>query len=79
MLLYGTVAPWRAFASGMSAGPDVAELNANLRALGYGAAPGDAFTGSTENAIRAFQSAHGLPGRASCCSAPSSSSPALCG
>ena len=40
---------------------DVAELNANLRALGYGALGGDAFTAATESAIERFQSAHGLP------------------
>jgi hypothetical protein len=62
VLLYGTVAPWRAFAPGMSPGRDVAELNANLRALGYGRGlGGDAFTSATERAVTAFQSAHGLP------------------
>jgi peptidoglycan hydrolase-like protein with peptidoglycan-binding domain len=62
VLLYGSVAPWRAFMPGMSPGRDVAELNANLRALGYGRSlGGDAFTGATESAVKAFQSAHGLP------------------
>ncbi|HMG25297.1 MAG TPA: peptidoglycan-binding protein, partial [Acidimicrobiia bacterium] len=55
VLLYGTVAAWRAFISGMSPGRDVAELNANLRALGYGAPAGDQFTGATAAAIDAFQ------------------------
>ena len=44
----------------MSAGSDVAELNANLRALGYGQGlTGDEFTAATAAAIRALQSAHG--------------------
>ena len=61
ILLYGGVAPWRAFVAGMSPGRDVAELNANLRALGYGRRlAGDAFGAATTAAIRAFQSAHGL-------------------
>jgi Putative peptidoglycan binding domain len=61
VLLYGAVAAWRAFVPGMSAGRDVAELNANLRALGYGRnLEGDTFTAATAAAIEAFQSAHGL-------------------
>jgi peptidoglycan hydrolase-like protein with peptidoglycan-binding domain len=45
----------------MSAGSDVAELNANLEALGYGQGlAGDTFSDATAAAIRAFQSAHGL-------------------
>jgi multidrug efflux pump subunit AcrA (membrane-fusion protein) len=61
-LLYGTVTPWRAFAPGMSPGPDVAALNANLEKLGYGhGLGGDAFTGATSAAVEAFQSARGLP------------------
>ena len=61
VLLYGPVLASRAFVAGMSPGSDVAELNANLAALGY--APGlsgDAFTAATAAAIRAFQSARGL-------------------
>jgi peptidoglycan hydrolase-like protein with peptidoglycan-binding domain len=60
-LLYGGVPQWRAFASGMTPGRDVAELNANLRALGYGSLSGDAFTSATEFAIAHFQSSRGLP------------------
>ncbi len=61
LLLYGPVVATRAFVAGMSAGPDVAELNADLDALGYGAGlGGDAFTGGTAAAIRALQSARGL-------------------
>jgi peptidoglycan hydrolase-like protein with peptidoglycan-binding domain len=45
----------------MSPGKDVAELNANLRALGYSSSlSGDAFTARTAEAIEAFQGAHGL-------------------
>jgi peptidoglycan hydrolase-like protein with peptidoglycan-binding domain len=61
VLLYGSAPPTRAFVAGMSAGSDVAELNANLQALGYGQGlAGDTFDGATAAAIRAFQSAHGL-------------------
>jgi Putative peptidoglycan binding domain/HlyD family secretion protein len=61
LLLYGPVTAWRAFRAGMAAGRDVAELNANLGALGYGKAPAGAhFTGATAAAIRALQAAHGL-------------------
>jgi hypothetical protein len=61
VVLYGPVAPWRAFMAGMSPGKDVAELNANLRTLGYGSGlSGDAFTSATGSAIDAFQAAHGL-------------------
>ena len=60
ILLYGAVPQWRAFAYGMTPGRDVGELNANLRALGYGAVSGDAFTSGTESAVERFQSSHGL-------------------
>ncbi len=61
LLLYGSVQPTRAFTQGMSAGPDVAELNANLDALSYGQGlAGDEFTTATAAAIRVLQSAHGL-------------------
>jgi peptidoglycan hydrolase-like protein with peptidoglycan-binding domain len=45
----------------MSSGPDVAELNANLRVLGYGATTGDRFTAATAAAISRLQRARGLP------------------
>jgi peptidoglycan hydrolase-like protein with peptidoglycan-binding domain len=62
VLLYGPVAPWRAFAPGMSPGRDVAELNRNLRALGFGTAlAGDHYTAATVAAVEQFQAAHGLP------------------
>ncbi len=61
LLLYGAAPAWRSFAAGMSPGRDVAELNANLRALGYEATGGDMFTSATGQAIRALQRARGLP------------------
>jgi hypothetical protein len=60
VVLYGSVAPWRAFIAGMSPGRDVAELNANLAALGYGAPSGDAFTAATASAVDRFEAARGL-------------------
>jgi hypothetical protein len=60
LLLYGSTPAWRAFRAGMSPGGDVAELNANLQALGYGAPAGDSFTAETGAAISALQQAHGL-------------------
>jgi peptidoglycan hydrolase-like protein with peptidoglycan-binding domain len=61
LLLYGRVTAWRAFRAGMTSGPDVAELNANLRALGHGGLlAGDSFSGATARAISALQAAHGL-------------------
>jgi Putative peptidoglycan binding domain len=62
LLLYGRVTAWRAFRSGMAPGRDVAELNASLRALGYGSGlAGDSFTAATRAAIVALQAAHRLP------------------
>ena len=60
LLLYGATPATRAFVAGMSPGRDVAELNANLDALGYGQGlAGDEFTAATAAAIRALQSARG--------------------
>ncbi len=59
LLMYGTTNATRAFTAGMSPGADVAELNANLDALGYGhGLTGDAFTSATAAAIRQLQAAH---------------------
>ncbi len=59
ILLYGNVTPWRSFMSGMSAGRDVAALNANLDVLGYGhRISGDKFTGATKAAVLKLQAAH---------------------
>ena len=61
LLLYGATPATRAFILGMSPGRDVAELNANLNALGYGQGlAGDEFTTNTAAAIRAMQSARGV-------------------
>jgi peptidoglycan hydrolase-like protein with peptidoglycan-binding domain len=61
VVLYGAAASWRAFMPGMSAGKDVAELNANLRLLGFGSGlVGAAFSSATASAIERFQAAHGL-------------------
>jgi hypothetical protein len=61
ILLYGSATPWRAFMAGMAPGPDVAALNANLEALGYGSGlGGDSFTAGTAAAIAKLQAARGL-------------------
>ncbi len=61
ILLYGSVPAWRDFQPGMPDGRDVAQLNANLRALGYDAAPtGDSFTDGTRAAIEQLQADRGL-------------------
>lgn len=62
LLLYGSTPPWRAFRAGMTPGRDVAELHANLHALGYGRGlVGTSFGAATERAIRSLQAARGLP------------------
>ncbi len=62
LLLYGSVVPTRAFLAGMPAGADVAELNANLEALGYARGlSGETFGAASAAAVRALQTAHGLP------------------
>jgi hypothetical protein len=60
LLLYGSVTAWRAFVAGMSPGLDVAELNTNLRSLGYGNVAGETFSRATGAAIMSLQRAHGL-------------------
>jgi hypothetical protein len=61
ILLYGGATPWRAFTAGMTPGPDVAALNANLEALGYGSNLGGAsFTSATAAAIEKLQAARNL-------------------
>jgi hypothetical protein len=54
LLLYGSATAWRAFRSGMSAGRDVAALNASLDLSG------DEFTAATAAAIRSLQASHGM-------------------
>lgn len=61
-LLYGSVAAYRAFSIGMSAGGDVAELTHDLIALGYGAGlkEGDQYSAATAAAVKRWQAALGL-------------------
>jgi len=63
-LFYGLVPAWRDIGPGMTAGPDVRELNQNLIALGFDPArqiqPGEVFSWSTEAAILRWQQARGL-------------------
>ena len=61
-LLLGTVPAYRGFAEGMSDGPDVAELEQNLAALGMQPGTVDQhFSPSTAAAIRRWQATWGLP------------------
>jgi hypothetical protein len=61
-LFYGSRPSWRALDAGAGAGPDVAELEQNLVALGYaGFPPDDAFTAATAAAVRRWQRATGQP------------------
>ena len=60
-LLYGSVAAYRAFQTGMSPGADVDELTADLIALGYGGlTQGDSYTAATATAVERWQTALGL-------------------
>ena len=64
-LFYGPVPAWRDIGPGMTAGPDVRELNQNLIALGFDPArqiqPGAVFGWASEAAILRWQQARGLP------------------
>jgi peptidoglycan hydrolase-like protein with peptidoglycan-binding domain len=64
VLMYGSVPAYRALERGVSDGPDVAELNANLSDLGfdpYGAISDDeSFSQATAAAVRRWQQAEGL-------------------
>jgi peptidoglycan hydrolase-like protein with peptidoglycan-binding domain len=61
-LFYGQVPAWRAFAPGMSPGPDVRQLQRNLAALGFGPGQADGqFGWSTEAAVERWQRARGMP------------------
>ena len=71
-------APWRAFLPGMTAGADVAELNANLHALGYGDVSATHSRRQTRAAISASKPPTAAPGPVSSCSARSFSSRAPC-
>jgi hypothetical protein len=65
VLMSGTTPAWRAFAVGMPNGPDVAELEANLIALGYArgllSVPSEQFNSLTAAAISRWQVANGYP------------------
>lgn len=61
-LFYGATPLYRALYLGVSDGPDVTELNENLIALGFErVATSDEFTGSTEEAVTAWQESLGEP------------------
>jgi peptidoglycan hydrolase-like protein with peptidoglycan-binding domain len=61
-LLYGTRPAWRPVGSGVTDGPDVAELEQNLVALGYAnLVPDNHFTGVTAAGVRRWQRATGQP------------------
>jgi peptidoglycan hydrolase-like protein with peptidoglycan-binding domain len=62
-LLYGSRPAWRPFALGMPRGPDVRQLEQNLRALGFGAdlTVDDRYTWATERAVVHWQHATGQP------------------
>ena len=61
-LLLGTVPAYRDFAPGMTDGPDVAELEQNLAALGMRPGTVDQhFSAATADAVRRWQASWGLP------------------
>jgi hypothetical protein len=61
-LFYGARPEWRVLFAGVTAGPDVAQLDRNLIALGYGAGltVSDYFTDATAYAVELWQAARGL-------------------
>ena len=61
VLMIGDLPMWRAFSTGMPAGPDVLQLEQNLAALGFFARePDSKFDGNTKAAIQKWQKALGL-------------------
>jgi multidrug efflux pump subunit AcrA (membrane-fusion protein) len=61
-LLNGAMPAWRGFISGMDDGPDVEQLEGNLRDMGYfTATPDEKFRWATVQAIKAWQTANGQP------------------
>jgi peptidoglycan hydrolase-like protein with peptidoglycan-binding domain len=59
-LLYGSLPSWRPFVLGMTAGPDVLQLQRNLGALGFDPGPADGVFGwATELAVQRWQRAAG--------------------
>ena len=65
LLCYGARPEWRALAVGVPPGPDVAQLDRNLIALGYATAAtltvSDSYTDATGYAVARWQEAAGLP------------------
>lgn len=62
VLLRGSVPAWRGFRPGMTAGPDVLQLEQALQAMGYLYGPADhRFRAATTAAIERWQSAQGQP------------------
>jgi hypothetical protein len=60
-LCYGPVPAWRDIGPGITPGPDVSELDANLDSLGFGAGPpAYTYTWATEVAIERWQQAQGM-------------------
>ncbi|HEX5294041.1 MAG TPA: peptidoglycan-binding domain-containing protein [Streptosporangiaceae bacterium] len=63
VLMAGRTPAWRPFALGMTGGPDVRQLQANLIAGGYAAGllrvPTGQFDGPTADAVERWQTAHG--------------------
>ena len=62
-LFYGARPEWRVLSGGVAPGPDIAQLDRNLIALGYGAylTVSDYFTAATAYAVELWQQAAGLP------------------
>jgi hypothetical protein len=62
-LFYGPAPEWRSLSAGVTPGRDVAQLDRNLIALGYGAGlvVSDYFTGATAYAVELWQAARALP------------------
>jgi hypothetical protein len=65
ILFYGARPEWRTLGPWVTSGPDVAQLDRNLIALGYaspaGLTVGDYYTAATGYAVAAWQAAAGLP------------------
>jgi hypothetical protein len=65
VLMSGTVPAWRPFASGMTDGPDVGQLEGGLLAAGDArglfSVATNHFSGATETAVRRWQTAMGFP------------------
>ena len=61
-LMYGALPLYRTLTRGISKGPDVRQLESNLKALGYGdgLTVDDKFTAATARAVKAWQKARGL-------------------